>query len=71
MVRPPSVGTARTLKPLSSCSNGQPRIVPVPSSMLEEAMVDDLLARGYDDITVLDISPTAWDAIRKRLGRCV
>jgi len=39
--------------------------------MLEEAMVDDLLARGYDDITVLDISPTAWDAIRKRLGRCV
>jgi SAM-dependent methyltransferase len=32
-------------------------------------LVDDLLARGYANITVLDISPTAIDAHRKRLGK--
>ncbi len=31
-------------------------------------LVDDLLARGYDDISVLDVSETAIDASRKRLG---
>ena len=31
-------------------------------------MVDDLLSRGYRDITVLDISQTAIDANRKRLA---
>jgi SAM-dependent methyltransferase len=35
----------------------------------ESTLVDDLLARGYKDITVLDISQTAIDANRKRLGR--
>jgi 2-polyprenyl-3-methyl-5-hydroxy-6-metoxy-1,4-benzoquinol methylase len=34
----------------------------------ESTLVDDLLARGYDRITVLDISRTAIDATRKRLG---
>jgi SAM-dependent methyltransferase len=34
----------------------------------ESTLVDDLLARGYDNITVLDISQTAIDANRKRLG---
>jgi SAM-dependent methyltransferase len=34
----------------------------------EATLVDDLLARGYTNITVLDISPTAIDANRKRLG---
>ncbi len=34
----------------------------------ESTLVDDLLARGYGDITVLDISRTAIDACRKRLG---
>lgn len=34
----------------------------------ESTLVDDLLARGYEDITVLDISRTAIDANRKRLG---
>lgn len=29
---------------------------------------DDLLARGYADITLLDISQAALDAVRKRLG---
>ena len=34
----------------------------------ESTLVDDLLARGYTSITVLDISQTAIDANRKRLG---
>jgi SAM-dependent methyltransferase len=32
-------------------------------------LVDDLLARGYTNITVVDISQSAIDANRKRLGR--
>ncbi len=34
----------------------------------ESTLVDDLLARGYTNITVLDVSQTAIDANRKRLG---
>jgi ubiquinone/menaquinone biosynthesis C-methylase UbiE len=34
----------------------------------ESTLVDDLLAHGYGNITVLDISQTAIDANRKRLG---
>ena len=34
----------------------------------ESTLVDDLLARGYENITVLDISHAAIDASRKRLG---
>jgi SAM-dependent methyltransferase len=34
----------------------------------ESTLVDDLLARGYQNVTVLDISQTAIDANRKRLG---
>lgn len=32
-------------------------------------LVDDLLARGYTDVTVLDISQTAIDANKRRLGK--
>ncbi|HEX8984005.1 MAG TPA: class I SAM-dependent methyltransferase [Bryobacteraceae bacterium] len=35
----------------------------------ESTLVDDLVARGYENITVLDISRTAIDANRKRLGK--
>jgi len=35
----------------------------------ESTLVDDLLARGYENITVLDIAKTAIDANRNRLGR--
>ena len=35
----------------------------------ESTLVDDLLARGYENITVLDIAQTAIDANRKRLGK--
>lgn len=34
----------------------------------ESTLVDDLLVRGFKDITVLDISQTAIDVTRKRLG---
>ena len=34
----------------------------------ESTLVDDLLTRGYQSITVLDISRTAIDVTKKRLG---
>jgi SAM-dependent methyltransferase len=35
----------------------------------ESTLVDDLLARGYENMTVLDISQTAIDANKQRLGK--
>ncbi len=37
----------------------------------ESTLVDDLLARGYKDVTVLDVSQTAIDVSKKRLGEAV
>ena len=34
----------------------------------ESTLVDDLLARGYGNLTVLDVSQTAVDVTKKRLG---
>jgi SAM-dependent methyltransferase len=34
----------------------------------QSTLVDDLLAAGYRDVTVLDISPEAVNACKKRLG---
>jgi 2-polyprenyl-3-methyl-5-hydroxy-6-metoxy-1,4-benzoquinol methylase len=34
----------------------------------ESTLVDDLLARGYRNVTLLDISQTALEVTRKRLG---
>jgi ubiquinone/menaquinone biosynthesis C-methylase UbiE len=34
----------------------------------ESTLVDDLLARGYRNVSVLDISPTAIEVARKRVG---
>lgn len=34
----------------------------------ESTLVDDLLARGYENVTVLDVSPTALEVTKKRLG---
>ena len=34
----------------------------------ESTLVDDLVARGYQDLTVLDISETAIDVCKRRLG---
>lgn len=51
------------------------RVTPNNSSSIidvgggESTLVDDLLARGYLDITVLDISRTAIEANKQRLGR--
>jgi 2-polyprenyl-3-methyl-5-hydroxy-6-metoxy-1,4-benzoquinol methylase len=35
----------------------------------ESTLVDDLLAQGYKELTVLDISQTAIDVTKQRLGR--
>ena len=34
----------------------------------ESTLVDDLLARGYQNVTVLDVSETAIEVTKKRLG---
>ena len=34
----------------------------------ESTLVDDLLARGYENITVLDVSRTALDVTKKAVG---
>lgn len=34
----------------------------------ESTLVDDLLARGYENISVLDVSQTAIDVTKRRLG---
>jgi 2-polyprenyl-3-methyl-5-hydroxy-6-metoxy-1,4-benzoquinol methylase len=34
----------------------------------ESTLVDDLLARGYENVTILDVSQTAIDMTKKRLG---
>jgi 2-polyprenyl-3-methyl-5-hydroxy-6-metoxy-1,4-benzoquinol methylase len=34
----------------------------------ESTLIDDLLARGYQNLTVLDVSQTALDVTRARLG---
>jgi len=34
----------------------------------ESTLVDDLLAKGYENITVLDVSQTALEVTKKRLG---
>jgi 2-polyprenyl-3-methyl-5-hydroxy-6-metoxy-1,4-benzoquinol methylase len=35
----------------------------------QSTLVDDLLARGFQNITVLDISPAAIEVVKKRLGK--
>lgn len=35
----------------------------------EATLVDDLVVRGYGDVTVLDISPAAIDVAKTRLGK--
>jgi 2-polyprenyl-3-methyl-5-hydroxy-6-metoxy-1,4-benzoquinol methylase len=50
------------------------RAVPVRSASIidvgggESTLVDDLLVRGYQNVTVLDISKTAIDLTKSRLG---
>ena len=50
------------------------RVAPDPSASAidvgggQSTLIDDLLVRGYENISVLDISSTALDATRKRLG---
>ena len=50
------------------------RAAPDPSSSIidvgggESTLVDDLLAGGYENITILDVSQTAMDVTKTRLG---
>lgn len=50
------------------------RVSPRPSSSIidvgggESTLVDDLIANGYQNLTVLDIAQTAIDTAKKRLG---
>jgi ubiquinone/menaquinone biosynthesis C-methylase UbiE len=51
------------------------KIAPEPPTSIidvgggESTLVDDLLARGYQNISVLDVSPTAINVTKKRLGQ--
>lgn len=51
------------------------KVAPVRSASIidvgggESTLVDDLLARGYQNIAVLDVSQTAIDVTKRRLGR--
>jgi SAM-dependent methyltransferase len=50
----------------SVCPNGRSRIIDVGGG--PSRLVDGLLASGYIDVTVLDLSPTALALARQRLG---
>jgi SAM-dependent methyltransferase len=51
------------------------KVAPAHSTFLidvgggESTLVDDLLARGYQNLTVLDVSPTAIEVTKRRLGQ--
>ena len=49
-----------------SAASRSARIIDVGGG--ESSLVDDLLARGYEDVTVLDISQTAIEVTKARLG---
>ena len=50
------------------------KVAPPPDASIidvgggESTLVDDLLAHNYRNITILDVSPTAIDVTKKRLG---
>ena len=50
-----------------AAANRDARIIDVGGG--ESSLVDDLLARGFHNLTVLDISRTAIEVTRARLGR--
>jgi len=50
----------------SSCPHKSSSIIDVGGG--ESTLVDDLLAKGYRNVTVLDLSETALEVARQRLG---
>jgi 2-polyprenyl-3-methyl-5-hydroxy-6-metoxy-1,4-benzoquinol methylase len=65
-----SVGIVRTLE--TSCALIEQSAAGRSAAIIdvgggESTLVDDLLAHGYNNVTVLDISQTAIDASKKRL----
>jgi hypothetical protein len=66
-----SVGTGRTSKSLKLIERAAPDFSASISDVGggESTVVDDLLAHGYKNVTVLDVSQTAIDLSKKRLGK--
>jgi 2-polyprenyl-3-methyl-5-hydroxy-6-metoxy-1,4-benzoquinol methylase len=63
----PHLETSLALIELATCGRKSASIIDVGGG--ESTLVDDLLARGYRDITVLDISPLAVKVTKDRLGQ--
>lgn len=53
---------------LIRCATGDRSAAVIDVGGGESTLVDDLLAAGYSDVTVLDISPTAIEVAKQRLG---
>ena len=53
----------------SACPNRSASIIDIGCG--ESTFVDDLLARGYQNLTILDVSQSALDVTRARLGETV
>jgi 2-polyprenyl-3-methyl-5-hydroxy-6-metoxy-1,4-benzoquinol methylase len=62
----PHLETSLALIELATCGRKSASIIDVGGG--ESTLVDDLLARGYEDITVLDVSPLAIEVTKNRLG---
>jgi len=63
----PHLETSLALIELAAMGNKSASIVDVGGG--ESTLVDDLLARGYANVTILDVSQIAIDVTKNRLGR--
>ena len=63
----PHLETSLALIERAAMGNKSASIIDVGGG--ESTLVDDLLARGYENITVLDVSQVAMEVTKKRLGR--
>jgi 2-polyprenyl-3-methyl-5-hydroxy-6-metoxy-1,4-benzoquinol methylase len=63
----PHLETSLALIERAAMGNKSASIIDVGGG--ESTLVDDLLARGYENITVLDVSQSAIEVTKKRLGR--
>jgi 2-polyprenyl-3-methyl-5-hydroxy-6-metoxy-1,4-benzoquinol methylase len=62
----PHLETSLALIELATCGRKSASIIDVGGG--ESTLVDDLLARGYENIAVLDVSPLAIKVTQDRLG---
>lgn len=63
----PHLETSLQLIESAKLDRGSARIIDVGGG--RSTLVDDLLARGYQNLTVLDISAAAIEQTKKRLGQ--